>query len=89
MAMTEIKYYPESMLKTVESYQKAFKRPGFNALSDTEKRQLYAAVFASRSAANCERGKKRTLKVGAETKDWEKKRNDLILSYTFNDFITK
>ena len=89
MPMTKIKYYPESMLKTVESYQKAFKIPGFNALSDTEKRQLYAAVFASRSAANCERGKKRTLKVGVETKDWEKKRNDLILSYTFNDFITK
>ena len=89
MPMTKIKFYPESMLKTVESYQKAFKIPGFNALSDTEKRQLYAAVFASRSAANCERGKKRTLKVGVETKDWEKKRNDLILSYTFNDFITK
>lgn len=85
----EIKYDFSSMLKNIESCQKGLKRDEFDSLSDEKKRQLYAEIFASRSAANCQRDKKSTLKVRADVKDWEKKRNELITSATFQSFITK
>ena len=85
----EWKYNSGSMLKTVESMQKVLKGKQFESLSENDKRELYASLFASRSAANAVRGKKKTLKVAADVNDWTTKRNELILSPSFQAFVTK
>ena len=85
----EWKYDPGSMLKTVESMQKVIKDKEFDALSDERKRELYASFFAARYAANAEQGKKKTLKTAANLQDWTKKRNELVLSPSFQAFVSK
>lgn len=85
----EWKYDPGSMLKTVESMQKVLKDKQFASLSDERKRELYASFFASRSAANAIPGKKKTLKTAAELTLWTKKRDELVLSPSFQAFVNK
>lgn len=81
-------FFADSMLKTIESSQKAMKNRELETLSEEKKRETYAVIFASRSAVNAVRGKKSTLKAPADVKVWEKKRNELIQSFTFQSFIT-
>ena len=83
----EIELKFDSMLNDINAIQKGIKSNKFDGLEHNEKKEIYATLFASRSAANAVRNKKSSLKVAATPQDWEKKRNELILSSSFQTFL--
>ena len=76
-----------SMLDTINNIQKGLKSKEFNTVSHNGKKQMYAELFASRSAADAQRGKKSSLKVAVDTQMWEQRRNELIQSSSFQGFL--
>ena len=83
----EFVFREDSMLKTIESIQKTLKSNDFDQVSDKGKREIYASLFACRSAANAERNNKKTLKVPATSKTFQSRRDELVLSPTFQSFL--
>lgn len=77
----------DSMLKTIESIQKTFKSNDFDQESEKGKREIYASLFACRSAANAERNNKKSLKVPATIETFQSRRDELVLSPTFQGFL--
>ena len=82
----KIKLYPNSTLKTIESFQKSYGTKSYESLSEEDKATPFVSILALRAGANAVRGEKSSLKVPMDQDKFNAAMQSLGKSATFNTF---
>lgn len=76
-----------NMLTSLRTVQRHISRLNFSQLGVQEQHELYASLFACRSTVHASTGATAALRQRFEMREWEKERNELLLSPTFLAYI--
>lgn len=76
-----------NMLTSLRTVQRNISRLNFSQLGVQEQRELYAGLFACRSTVHAVPRQTAALRQRFELREWEKERNELLVSPTFLSYI--